>query len=127
MDFFGTTSISSLTRALNRADLTHQVIAQNIANIDTPGYKAEKVVFNDALQSAIEARRTDPRHFNFSGTDDNPKVVKDRTTAVQNNGNNVDIDKEMVALANNQIGYQAYAEAISRKFNEWNIVLKGGE
>ncbi|WP_077615073.1 flagellar basal body rod protein FlgB [Caenibacillus caldisaponilyticus] len=127
MNLFGSTPIPSLEKALDRADLTQRVIAQNIANVDTPGYKAKTVAFRNVLQSAFQARRTDPRHFAFStDSDDGARVVTDWTTTIQNNGNNVDIDKEMLNLATDQIAYQAYSEAISRKFNEWNIVLKGG-
>jgi flagellar basal-body rod protein FlgB len=127
MDLFGNTPISFLEKALDRSSMTQRVIAQNIANVDTPNYKAKRVEFKSELQSAFQARRTDPRHFSFSGDSGGMRIVTDNSHAVQNNGNNVDMDSEMVDLAKNQIAYQAYSEAISRKFNEWKIVLKGGQ
>lgn len=127
MDLFGNTPISSLQKALDGTSMAQSVNAQNIANVDTPNYKAKRVVFNDELQSAFQARRTDPRHLSFSGSTGGAKIVTDNSHAIQNNGNNVDMDSEMVDLAKNQIAYQAYSEAISRKFNEWKIVLKGGQ
>ena len=127
MNLFGNTPIPSLENALNRASLAHRVIAQNIANVDTPNYKAKHVAFNDELQSAFQARRTDPRQLSFSGNTGGARIVTDNNTTIQNNGNNVDMDSEMVDLAKNQLAYQAYSEAISRKFNEWKIVLKGGQ
>ncbi|MGV3489425.1 MAG: flagellar basal body rod protein FlgB [Tuberibacillus sp.] len=127
MDLFGNTTIPILEKALDRTSMAHSVIAQNIANADTPNYKAQRLVFSDELQSAIQAQRTDPRHFGFKGVANGARIVTDRTSSIQNNGNNVDVDTEMVNLAKNQIAYQAYSEAISRKFNEWKIVLQGGQ
>ncbi|HSU80165.1 MAG TPA: flagellar basal body rod protein FlgB [Candidatus Angelobacter sp.] len=121
---FGDTTITGLEQALNRSSLTQKVIAQNIANVDTPNYKAQEVTFNQALTNALSAKKTDPRDFSFS-TGDQGRIVTDNSTTLQNNGNNVDIDKEMVNMAKNQLNYQAYTEAISRKLNQYNIVLGG--
>jgi flagellar basal-body rod protein FlgB len=116
--------ITGLQQALNRSSLTQKVIAQNIANVDTPNYKAQELSFNQTLTNALSAEKTDPRDFSFS-TEDQGRIVTDNSTALQNNGNNVDIDKEMVNMAKNQLNYQAYTEAISRKLNQYNIVLGG--
>jgi flagellar basal-body rod protein FlgB len=121
---FGDSMITGLQQALNGSSLTQQVIAQNIANVDTPNYKAQEVTFNQALTDALSAKKTDPRDFSFS-TEDQARIVTDNSTSLQNNGNNVDIDKEMVNMAKNQLNYQAYSEAISRKLNQYNIVLGG--
>ena len=121
---FGDKTITGLEQALNRSSLTQKVIAQNIANVDTPNYKAQEVTFNQALTNALSAKKTDPRDFSFS-TGDQGRIVTDNSTTLQNNGNNVDIDKEMVNMAKNQLNYQAYTEAISRKLNQYNIVLGG--
>jgi len=127
MDLFYQTTIPLLETALNRSSLTQRVISQNISNVDTPNYKAKRVVFNDHLEMAIRALRTDPRHFSFKGDTSIGRIETDNSSTVQNNGNNVDMDSEMINLAKNQIAYQAYSEAISRKFNEWKIVLQGGQ
>ncbi|GGE42095.1 flagellar basal body rod protein FlgB [Pullulanibacillus camelliae] len=118
-------SINKLQTALDRSSLTHNVIAQNIANVDTPNYKEKKVVFGDELASALQAKRTDPRHFEFTNSSSGARVVTEGGS-IQNNGNNVDMDKQMTELAQNQIEYQSYADVISREFNKWNIVLGGG-
>ncbi len=120
----GDTTISRLEQALNRSSLTQKVIAQNIANVDTPNYKAQEVTFGSALSNSLQALRTDPRQFEFSNSA-TPQIVTNPNATMQNNGNTVDIDKEMVNLANNQLNYQAYVEAISRKFNQYNTVLGG--
>src|ERR1700730_2259597 len=114
--------ITGLQQALNRSSLTQKVIAQNIANVDTPNYKAQELSFNQTLNNALSAEKTDSRDFSFS-TEDQGLIVTDNSTALQNNGNNVDIDKELVNMAKNQLNYQAYTEAISRKLNQYNIIL----
>lgn len=119
----GDTSISRLEQALNQASLNQKVIAQNIANVDTPNYKAQEVSFSNVLSDSIQAIRTDSRQFEFSNS--TPQVITDPNAVMQNNGNTVDIDQQMVNLANNQLNYQAYADAISRKFNMYNTVLGG--
>ncbi|GGH82265.1 flagellar basal-body rod protein FlgB [Pullulanibacillus pueri] len=126
MAILNLSSIGNLQRALDQTSLSQNVISQNIANIDTPNYKAKKVVFGDVLQSAMTANRTDPRHFEFSNSGQS-QIVVDRNSSIQNNGNNVDADEQMTELAKTQLQYQSYTEAISREFNKLNIVLGGGQ
>ncbi|MGF7533203.1 flagellar basal body rod protein FlgB [Bacillus mexicanus] len=125
--FSGT--IQNLDNALNRADIKQKVITNNIANIDTPNYKAKKVSFQNSLEqesSRFEATKTDYRHIDFSDGDSNYSIVKSRNTSYQQNGNNVDVDKEMTELAQNQINYQALVERMNGKFNSLKTVLTGG-
>ena len=125
MSMIDFSSINKLQNALDRSSLTHNVIAQNIANVDTPNYKEKKVVFGDELTSALKAERTDPRHFEFTNSSSGAGIVS-QGGEIQNNGNDVDMDKQMTELAQNQIEYESYADIISREFNNWNIVLGGG-
>ena len=119
-------SISRLQTALDQTSLSQNVISQNIANVDTPNYKSKRVVFGDALESAIKANRSHPQHFEFSNSG-TTRVVTDRSTSIQNNGNNVDMDQQMTELAKNQLQYQTYSQVVTKEFNKWNIVLGGGQ
>lgn len=125
MDIFSSTTVPLLERKLNGSSLQQKVLAQNIANVDTPYYKAKEVVFGDELSHAMSARKTESRHIPFSH-DVGPRVVENHSTKVQNNGNNVDIDKEMSELAKNQIEYQAEVESLNHKFQQYKMVLGGG-
>lgn len=128
MAWFSDPTISGLESALNRTALQEQTISQNIANVDTPNYKAKRVVFKDEFNRQLQARRTDPRHLPFSAsTSDNGQVIEESGTTVNNNGNNVDMDKEMTALAKNQIQYQAYVTRLNSEFRQLKLVLKGGK
>jgi len=116
-------NISDLTAkaALNGLSYRQQAISRNIANVDTPGYKAETVNFQDTL-----ARVTDNSHLlPMSLTDEahqttaeaNPLLdVSLRAGGVDRaDGNNVDIDVEMADMSEVGIQYQAISQAISKK------------
>ncbi|MEC1394959.1 flagellar basal body rod protein FlgB [Bacillus velezensis] len=129
MDLFSGT-IQNLENALGRADIKQKVLTNNIANIDTPNYKVKKVSFRNLLDqetSNLEAVKTDYRHVDFTGSGDDYSIVSSSDTSYQQNGNNVDIDKEMTDLAENQINYQALVERMSGKFNSLKTVLTGGK
>ncbi|MFP7494089.1 flagellar basal body rod protein FlgB [Terribacillus saccharophilus] len=131
MDLYGKT-IQSLDRSLDYATLKNQTISNNIANADTPGYKAEAVSFKDTLQETMDmsftSKRTNPKHLAFGSADGTSefKVTKKEDTSYTNSGNNVDIDKEMSELADNQLYYQALVDRMSGKFNSLSKVIKGG-
>lgn len=130
MSLFSNT-ISTLENALNYSSTKQKVIAQNISNVDTPNYKSKEVSFKSELQTAMDhavaAKRTDVRHFNFENTSSTIVISTNKSTSYQNNGNNVDIDKEMADLATNQIYYNALIERISGKFQTLQSVIRGGK
>ena len=92
-----------LDSALDGLSTRQQVIADNIANVDTPGYRATSVDFESALMSAIE-----------SG---NPGAVTPVATATDTpvgaNGNNVDLRKETIAAMQTQYSYQILGRAMT--------------
>jgi flagellar basal-body rod protein FlgB len=130
MDLFGGT-INTLQQSLNYASVKNQTISSNIANAETPDYKAKDVVFKDVLNkelsSSITAKRTNSRHLPFENDAQSAyQVVTRNDTTYNHNGNNVDIDKEMSELAQNQIYYQSLVERLNGKFNSLQTVIKGG-
>ncbi len=84
-----------------------RTIADNIANIETPGFTAKRVEFESALQEALESGRS----ANVA-----PTIVESTDPALPN-GNNVSIDKEIVALQENGLRYQLAIEAMTSKLN----------
>ena len=131
MNLFSGT-IHTLGNSLAYATAKNQTISNNIANIDTPEYKAKDVVFkhmmNDVLERSSKATRTHPKHVPFSDdTKHQSFQTIDKTNTMYNhNGNNVDIDSEMAALAKNQIYYQALVDRLNGKFNSLQTVIRGG-
>jgi flagellar basal-body rod protein FlgB len=129
MNIFGTT-ISQLERGLDFSATKGKVISQNIANIDTPNYKAKNVsfkeVFANVKANSLEAYRTDARHINFKSNTTHPGVFNYSNLRYRQDGNGVDMDKEQADLAANQIYYNAVVDRINGKFNTLQNVIKGG-
>lgn len=131
MKLFSNT-FTSLDQALNYTSLKQKVISQNIANVDTPNYKAKDVRFKTILQDELSRNfktyRTDNRHFDFSASSINqPSVVNRQNAQYNNNGNSVDLDQEMSDLAENQIYYNALVEQVNSKFATLQNVIRGGK
>lgn len=131
MKLFSNT-VSTLEHALNYSSAKQKVISQNIANVDTPNYKAKdvsfKAVFNDVMGQSFQANRSDARHYDFSSRASRlPGVVNSPNVNYNENGNSVDLDKEMADLATNQIYYNALTERINGKFNSLQTVIRGGK
>lgn len=128
--FSGT--ISTLEHGLNYSSVKQKVISQNIANVDTPNYKAMNVSFKDVLENElhipIAAIRTNKRHFDFkSSISSGSKLISRNSVQYNQNGNSVDLDKEMADLATNQIYYNAMIERINGKFSTLQSVIRGGK
>ncbi|WP_027963181.1 flagellar basal body rod protein FlgB [Halalkalibacillus halophilus] len=122
-------TIQNLQRGMDYASTKNQTIGQNIANVDTPGYKAKSVSFNDFFNEAqanIEATRTNPKHIPFSDHQSSKAISSLRDITYNNNGNSVDLDKQMNELAKNQLYYEALTERVNGKFNSIQTALGGG-
>lgn len=122
-----------LERALAAAALRHKVIANNIANVNTPGFKKSEVSFEDKLQQALAGTHlplavTNSRHL--SGASDAslpmPEVYTVVNTTMRQDGNNVDIDQEMALMAENNIYYNAVAQQISNYFAGLKTAINEG-
>lgn len=133
MNLFDSPVFIALTKQLDSSALTQRVIANNVANVNTPGFKKSHVSFQDQLRRAIDSKSpamatSDPRHL--GGREDiarvSPKVVQERDTTMRNGQNNVDVDQEMVNLAANEIMYDFSAKSVSGRFTTLSYVIKGG-
>ena len=110
-------SFQLLERSLYATNLRQNVIASNIANADVPNYKRSDIRFEELLQQSqttLRGRRTHPRHLEIGPPDPvMPQVTVDQTTAMNNNGNNVDIDYEMALMAKNQLRYNTMIQLVN--------------
>lgn len=128
--FSGT--ISTIEHALDYSSLKQKVISQNIANVDTPNFKAKDVNFKEVFQqevnSSLEANKSDVRHYDFKGKPSSLQgAVTKMNVSYNHNGNSVDLDKEMSDLATNQIYYNAMIERMSGKFSTLQNIIRGGK
>ena len=128
-------TISTLQKSLNFGSLRHKVLTANIANIDTPNYKAFEVVMQNEIKKngrpahPINLVRTQPHHLpgrNQSATDVKLKVADPPTLNFRADGNTVDLDKTMGKLAENTLLYRAAAQIIKSKFQGLKNVIQGG-
>jgi flagellar basal-body rod protein FlgB len=130
-------NLALLTREMEVTTLRRNVIANNIANADTPNFKRSDVNFESQLKRALDSEKvvppfqelvTDPRHIAFNKpldwTQVQPRRVLDYLTEAKNNGNNVDIEQEGIDSLNNQLTYTVLAQIITSEFQRVNIVLK---
>ena len=126
-------NIKWLEKGLDAAWLRSQVISNNIANVDTAGFKSSRVEFEQAFKSALEqdsmVSNIQNKHFSFSDPVDNvtASVVKDSDTVMRMDGNNVDIDYENAELAKNTIYYNTLVQQISSEFRRLNIAINEGK
>lgn len=121
---------------LNHRLRRNQVINGNIANAETPGFRAIGYDFEDQLQAVADLNGSskmavsDPRHIihSFASADGNirPDVYVRPTETIGNDGNTVDIDKEMGDLAKNEILYRSAVETINRKIGMLRYAINGG-
>ncbi|PKR87052.1 flagellar basal body rod protein FlgB [Heyndrickxia camelliae] len=129
MKLFNNT-FSTVENALNYSSLRQKVIADNIANVDTPNYKAKDVSFgamlNNSINESFAAKMTDQRHIPFRAVSGNSAIITQQNVEYNDNGNSVDIDKEMSNLATNQIYYSALTDRINGMFSTLQTVIKGG-
>jgi flagellar basal-body rod protein FlgB len=126
-----------LQRTMDASLLRQNVIANNIANANTPNFKRSDVNFESRLAYALESESRRPR-FREALTDENhiafyqpldyrdvrPRRVLDFTTTSKNNGNNVDIEVESMDLLNNQLAYQMMVRSVADSFTRINLVLR---
>jgi flagellar basal-body rod protein FlgB len=125
--------IGILHSALNASNLRQDVISNNIANAETPGYKSKQVVFENILkqqlsnQTNFKGTRTDSRHFSIGLPTSlpQPEVVELTETVVQNSGNNVDIEEEMTRLSKNALWYYTLTQQLNSEFQKLSIAIKG--
>ncbi len=111
----------------SRVDFTwkrHKVILSNIANADTPNYRAKDLKFREEVNS-IGMKITRRKHISPT-TGERFKVVEVRRGLVGNDRNNVSIEEEMAKLAQNRIAYEVYMKMISDNIEKLNKVIRGG-
>lgn len=115
---------------LDVAALRQRVIANNVANVNTPGFKKKAVRFEEFLRRALEERRiglvaTDPRHLQPQ-QEIRPQVVMPPAATMRLDGNNVDLEEEMVTLVANTLVYQTMAQEVGKRLGLLSHVITGG-
>ena len=121
--------IDLLTAAADYSWKRSEVINNNIANVDTPGYKRQDIKFENVLSNAISKAGSSSdsltrtiRNIDFDNVQ--PIMYTDNANlSYRLDGNNVDIDTEQVELASNQLYYEGVVDSITQNFNRIKTAL----
>ena len=120
--------INVLDRAADVAWQRNEAISNNIANVDTPGYKRQDVAFESVLQQALGNNRyqsMDDKVANVNLSRLRGRAYVDYANySYRLDGNNVDIENENVMLAENQLKYQGLISSINQEFTNLQTVMK---
>jgi len=126
-------TIDFMGRLLDVKSKRHELISNNLANVDTPGYKRYDIAFEELLKSklyrkSIPLTSTNDRHINSKKqlSDIKPKIYRENESSHRNDKNNVDIDKEMVEMVKNTLSYNIISEQISTNFKLFQIAINEG-
>tara|TARA_Y100000588_G_C14080044_1_gene849778 strand:- start:26 stop:439 length:414 start_codon:yes stop_codon:yes gene_type:complete len=119
---FNKTKVPVLNAVLDVTQLRQRVVANNIANVSTKGYRAKQVRFQEYLASyvrkpPVEGQVSDPRHMTIPKPISNPEVFESKSSLNDSGLNNVDIDREMTTLAENHLFYNTGARLIAGQFD----------
>lgn len=117
-----------LDKAADASWLRNEAISNNIANVDTPGYKRQDVAFESVLKKALGNNR-------YESTDEKVAAARTKNLSVRTftdyanysyrlDGNNVDVENENVMLAENQLKYQGLLTSIQQEFSNLQAVMK---
>jgi flagellar basal-body rod protein FlgB len=118
--------LAALGRQMNQAVARQTVAASNLANVDTPGYRTRQVSFDDTLESELGGlRRTDARHL------PTPELETERTSeadglASRRDGNNVQVDRELLALTRASGDFTKAQTALAAKFRLVRYAINDG-
>lgn len=123
-------NLNLLNQSMNASDLRQKTISTNIANINTPGYKVERVLFEEKLKNAsstseLKLSRTNDKHLFINGynNDLEPEVIRRTNTSIKDNGNNVDLEYEMSEKAVNELYYNALQRQVNHELSQLNYVI----
>lgn len=126
----------TVEKALDATWMRNEAISQNIANVDTPGYKRKIVPFEDALSQAMDDNNRKPLRTDklnvvpLAGNsieDSDIKVTEDnKSLSYRLDGNNVDIENEMALMAKNTIQYNTLIQRMSAQFRTLKSAIKEG-
>jgi flagellar basal-body rod protein FlgB len=129
-------SLDLLKRGMDVSLLRYNITANNIANAETPNFKRSSVSFESELKRMLDLEKKQPpfegalmydrskdmfRARNSSEV--KPRVTLDYLTTSKNNGNNVDIEEEIMTATNTQLLYQAMLTSVNGAFQRVNIAL----
>ena len=118
-----------IKQGLSATNLRSKTISNNISNVNTPGYKAYHVSFEDNLNAStdsLDLKVNRDKHMQDSDKNGNIQIVQDKNLNMKQDGNSVDIDNEMVDQATNELEYKALITELNNRIAIKNFIIKDG-
>ena len=127
---FNKAHLSDLKKAVDVYARRHQVTAQNISNVETAGYRAQKLKFEEMLDSEQMRLRGTTTHRNHlpigrQSLNATADEMVEADSQFDNGVNNVDIDNEMTTLATNDLSYRMATRLLGQRYNMLRGAIKG--
>ena len=114
---------NTLEQLLRLTSARHGVLTSNIANVDTPNYKARDVSFGQILGTEMAMKTTDPKHMNSAETG-NAGAIRIEETPAWADGNNVEMDMEVAKMTENAMLYEAGVTVLTKKIQMFKSALR---
>lgn len=128
-----------LNKAMDSASARNDIIANNIANVDTPGFKRSEVIFEDKLKKILDGQvnlgndkllTTNLRHIQIGQAPMDlesfePEIRKLEDLSYRNDENNVDIDVENANMTKNKVFYDSMAQSMSNEIKLLRLAITG--
>lgn len=131
---FNDDALSVAKLALRGLTARQQIISSNVANVDTPGYSAKQVSFESMLQRSLNSAanpvsmaKSSSLHLDANSSTSSFFTTSNRAGGTaREDGNNVDIDTELMDMSETNIKYQAISQRISSKLLLLKSIAQGG-
>ena len=110
--------IGFISQLMKREQIEHRTISQNVANVNTPGYRTLEASFDETLDSLLDG--------SSHGVEATCHQLEQTSgLLVRADGNNVDIDKEMGKLTKNSLVHNAYTQILAAKIRQMQSAISG--
>ncbi len=131
LDLFQDPIVDAMGNYMTRLSRRQQIVASNLANIDTPGFRAQDVSFHATMQellqpNALPLRVTRIEHEALSNMVFEPDVFEAAGQPVRADRNNVDLDRELLKLSETSFGYSVIAQLLRGKFRTLASAINEG-
>jgi flagellar basal-body rod protein FlgB len=111
-----------MQRAMTRTTQRHSLLVANLANINTPNYKRKDMDFSITLDNEVNGSQSHLQDVRDAET----QRASDGTS-IRNDGNNVDLEREVMAISETELHYEALTDMANQYFSVLNNVIREGK
>lgn len=112
--------VGYLEAGIKQETLRQSAIANNVANMNTPGYRRVDVKFNEVLAEKIAQGK------DITDEDAQAELFEPRTTAMNEQGNDVSLDSEVGELVKNSLSHKVYMRLLAKKYQQVSLAIDTG-